>query len=169
MATAFLGEQAVFAFGADWRPRLTAMIETARGEKAASLGDEPEFAEALAFHGDGRISLSYLSTARMARFAAGLIAQAHELDQTQRAAVDALLSQVGVGAIVTTTNTRGRRWELTTHVPRGAVPGGAKLNAALLKVALSPLLNPPTAPPLPVPPSQVTPSLPSQPAPGPSL
>jgi hypothetical protein len=169
LATAFIGERALFAFGADWQPRLAAMIATARGSRAASLGDEPEFAEALGYHDDGRVSLAYLSTARMARFAAGLMAESRQLDATQRAAVEGVLAQIGAGAIVTTTNARGRRWQLTTHVPRPALAGATRLNGALLRVALSPLLNPPTAPPMPVPPSQVTPPVEQQAAPGPSL
>jgi hypothetical protein len=159
LATAFVGEQALFALGADWAPRLEAMINTVTGERAASLGDEADFAEALQYRPGSRVSLSYLETGRMARFAAGLLAQAHELDASQRAALQQLLGQVGRGAIVTTTNAFGRRYEVTTHVPQSAIMGTARLNGALWRVALSPLVNPPMMPPMPIPPPHVAPAL----------
>ena len=67
--------------------------------------------------------------------------------------------------IVTTTNASGRRYELTSHVPRSAIMGAARLNGALWRVALSPLVNPPTMPPIPVPPPHVTPGTPQTGAP----
>ncbi len=159
LATAFMGEQALFTLGADWAPRLEAMINTASGQKAASLGDEAGFAEALQFRPGARVSLSYLETAKMARFAAGLMQQASDLDEQQKAVLEQLLHQVGSGAIVTTTNASGRRYEVTTHVPSAAIMGTARLNGALWRVALSPLLNPPMMPPMPIPPPHVAPSL----------
>jgi hypothetical protein len=72
--------------------------------------------------------------------------------------VQALLEQVGSGAIVATTNVQGHRFELSTHVPASAIRGAARLSGALWRVALSPLVNPPTLPPLPIPPPNVTPS-----------
>jgi hypothetical protein len=76
---------------------------------------------------------------------------------------------VGQGAIVTTTNASGRRYEMTTHVPRSAIMGAARLNGALWRVALSPLVNPPMMPPMPVPPPHVAPSLNAPGAEGPSM
>jgi hypothetical protein len=159
MATAFVGDQALFAIGADYQARLAAMIGTARGMPAASLGDEPAFAEALQYRQATRVSLSYLETARMARFAAGLVQQAGELDLDEQRAVARLLTTVGRGAIVSTTNADGRRYEMTTHVPHTAIVGVAALNGALWRIALSPLVNPPMMPPMPVPPPHVTPSV----------
>ena len=135
------------------------MLDTARGETAASVGDEPAFAEALQYHDRARVSLSYLETGRMARFAAGLIAQVSDLDEDHRLSLAALVEHAGSGAIVSTTNASGARYELTTHVPQSAILGTAKLNGVLWRMALSPLLNPPSVPPLPLPPPHVTPPL----------
>ncbi|MCA1664786.1 MAG: hypothetical protein LC659_11040 [Myxococcales bacterium] len=159
LATAFVGDQALFAIGADYQQRLAAMIGTARGVPAASLGDEPAFAEALQYKKDTRVSLSYLETARMARFAAGLVEQQGQLGLDEEQAVARLMSTVGRGAIVSTTNATGRRFEMTTHVPHTAIAGVASLNGALWRIALSPLVNPPMMPPMPVPPPHVTPSV----------
>ena len=159
LATAFLGDQALFAIGADYQERLAAMIGTARGMPAASLGDEPGFAEALQYKEATRVSFSYLETARMARFAAGLVQQGGELDLDEEQAVARLMTSVGRGAIVSTTNADGRRFEMTTHVPHSAIAGVAALNGALWRIALSPLVNPPMMPPMPVPPPHVTPSV----------
>jgi hypothetical protein len=159
LATAFVDDQALFALGADWNERLATMIGAAHGDKPASVGDEPEFAEALGFREHERVSMSYLQTERMARFASGLIAQVNELDPRQRAALGALLGQVGSGAIVSTTNAAAGRLELTTRIPRSAVFGAARLSGAMWRVALSPLVSPPVVPPMPVPPPNVTPSL----------
>jgi hypothetical protein len=159
LATAFVGDQALFAIGADYPQRLAAMIGTARGVPSASLGDEPAFAEALQYNQATRVSLSYLETARMARFAAGLVQQQGQLGIDQEQAVARLLTSVGRGAIVSTTNASGRRFEMTTHVPHSAIAGVASLNGALWRIALSPLVNPPMMPPMPVPPPHVTPSV----------
>ncbi|HEY2748083.1 MAG TPA: hypothetical protein VGL86_25845 [Polyangia bacterium] len=159
LATAFVGDQALFAIGADYPERLGAMIATARGEPAASLGDEPAFAEALQYKEKSRVSLSYLETARMARFAAGLVTQQGQLGMDEEQAVERLLTAAGRGAIVSTTNADGRRFEMTTHVPHTAIVGVASLNGALWRIALSPLVNPPMMPPLPVPPPHVTPTV----------
>lgn len=159
LATAFVGDQALFAVGADYQPRLAAMIGTARGVPAASLGDEPAFVEALQYKEDSRVSLSYLETARMARFAAGLVEQQGQLGLDEEQAVARLMTTVGRGAIVSTTNATGRRFEVTTHVPHSAIAGVASLNGALWRIALSPLVNPPMMPPMPVPPPHVTPSV----------
>jgi hypothetical protein len=159
LATAFVGDQALFTVGADWQPRLAAMIGTARGMPAASLGDEPAFVEALRYKPDARVSLTYLPTDRMAQFSAGLAAQSGRLDADQEQAVARLLSRMGSGAIVSTTNAGGRRYELTTHVPGSAIAGVAQLNGAMWRMALSPLVNPPMMPPMPVPPPHVAPSV----------
>jgi hypothetical protein len=159
LATAFVGDQALFAIGADYQPRLAAMIGTARGVPASSLGDEPAFAEALQYKQATRVSLSYLETARMARFAAGLVVQQGQLGLDEEQAVARLMTTVGRGAIVSTTNADGRRFEMTTHVPHSAIAGVATLNGALWRIALSPLVNPPMMPPMPVPPPHVTPSV----------
>jgi hypothetical protein len=159
LATAFVGDQALFAIGADYQERLAAMIGTARGIPAASLGDEPGFAEALQYKQDSRVSFSYLETARMARFAAGLVEQQGQLGLGDEQAVARLMTTVGRGAIVSTTNAGGRRYEMTTHVPHSAIAGVASLNGALWRIALSPLVNPPMMPPMPVPPPHVTPTV----------
>ena len=159
LATAFVGDQALFAVGADYQQRLAAMIGTARGVPAASLGDEPAFAEALQYKQDTRVSLSYLETARMARFAAGLVEQQGQIGLEEEQAIARLMTTVGRGAIVSTTNATGRRFEMTTHVPHTAIAGVASLNGALWRIALSPLVNPPMMPPMPVPPPHVTPSV----------
>jgi hypothetical protein len=159
LATAFVGEQGLFAVGSDWSARLTAMIDTATGQSAASMRDQPEFAEALGYRARARVSLSYLETGRMTRLAAGLMAQAHDLRPDQQAAINGIVGQAGRGAIVSTTNVVGERYELTTHVPHSAIVGAARLNGALWRIALSPLVNPPLVPPLPVPPPHVTPSV----------
>ena len=159
LATAFVGDQALFALGADYQERLAAMIGTARGVPAASLGDEPAFAEALQYKQATRVSLSYLETARMAHLAAGLVAQQGRLGPDEEQAVARLMTTVGRGAIVSTTNADGRRFEMTTHVPHSAIGGVASLNGALWRIALSPLVNPPMMPPMPVPPPHVTPTV----------
>jgi len=159
LATAFVGDQALFTVGADYAPRLTAMLSTARGVPAASLGDEPAFAEALQYKQQSRVSLSYLETSRMAHFAAGLVQQQGQLGPDEEQAVARLMTTVGRGAIVSTTNAGGRRYEMTTHVPHSAIAGVASLNGALWRIALSPLVNPPMMPPMPVPPPHVTPAV----------
>lgn len=159
LATAFVGDQALFAIGADYQQRLAAMLGTARGVPAASLGDEPAFAEALQYKQATRVSLSYMETARMARFAAGLVEQQGNVGLEEEQAVARLMTTVGRGAIVSTTNADGRRFEVTTHVPHSAISGVAALNGALWRIALSPLVNPPMMPPMPVPPPHVTPSV----------
>jgi hypothetical protein len=159
MATAFVGDKALFAIGADYQERLSTMLGTARGMPAASLGDEPAFVEALQYKEGSRVSLSYLETARMARFAAGLVQQGGEMNLDEEQAVARLVTTVGRGAIVSTTNASGRRFEVTTHVPHTAIVGVAALNGALWRIALSPLVNPPMMPPMPVPPPHVTPSV----------
>ncbi|MDB4968006.1 MAG: hypothetical protein JWN44_3695 [Myxococcales bacterium] len=159
MATAFLDQQALFTIGADYQERLSAMIGTARGMPAASLNEEPAFVEALQYKEGSRVSLSYLETAGMARFAAGLVQQGGDMGLDEEKAVARLLTSVGRGAIVSTTNASGRRFEVTTHVPHTAIVGVAALNGALWRMALSPLVNPPMMPPMPVPPPHVTPSV----------
>jgi hypothetical protein len=159
LATAYVGQQALFALGADYQERLATMIGTARGVPAASLADEPGFAEALQYKQATRVSLSYMETSRMARFAAGLVQQSRQLDPGDERAVARLMATVGRGAIVSTTNASGRRFEMTTHVPETAIVGVAALNGALWRIALSPLVNPPMMPPMPVPPPHVTPSV----------
>ncbi|HEX4458486.1 MAG TPA: hypothetical protein VIA18_10980, partial [Polyangia bacterium] len=134
MATAFVGDQALFTIGADFQERLAAMIATARGVPAASLTDEPDFAEALQYKQDSRVSLSYLETGRMARFAAGLVEQSGALDADEETQVAHLLATVGQGAIVSTTNASDGHFELTTHVPHSAIVGVASLNGALWRI-----------------------------------
>ena len=129
MATAFVGDQALFAIGADYQERLSTMIGTARGMPAASLGDEPAFVEALQYKEGSRVSLSYLETARMARFAAGLVQQGGEMSLDEEQAVARLVSSVGRGAIISTTNASGRRFEVTTHVPHTAIVGSRRSTA----------------------------------------
>ena len=165
MATAFVGDEALFALGADYAERLTTMVKVAQGEAAASLGDEPAFVEALSFRDRDRVSLTYLDTAKMARFAAILMSETRDLGPAEQATVAALLQEVGRGAIVSTTNAHGSRYQLTTHLPPGAVAGAAQLHGALWRIALSPLVNPPTMPPIPVPPPHVAPSAPNSGAP----
>lgn len=158
MGTAFVGDRALFAIGPDWQARLSTMIAAARGQKPASAGESPVFTEALGWHPGSRVSISAIDTAKMAHLAASLLEQSRDLDDAQRAAVERLLSQVGSGAIVATTNAKDGRFELSTHVPASAIRGAARLSGALWRVALSPLVNPPTLPPLPIPPPNVTPS-----------
>jgi hypothetical protein len=165
LATVYQGESALFALGADWAERLDTMIKVAAGEGAASLGDEPAFVEALSFRDHDRVSLTYLDTARMARFAAGVMTQTRDLGPDEQAAVSALLHEVGQGAIVSTTNASGARYQLTTHLPPGAVAGAAQLHGALWRMALAPLLNPPAMPPIPMPPPHVAPGVPQSGAP----
>jgi hypothetical protein len=165
MATAFVGDEALFALGADWAERLATMVKVSQGETAASLGDEPAFVEALSFRDRDRVSLTYLDTAKMARFAAILMSETRDLGPQEQATVAALLQEVGRGAIVSTTNAHGSRYQLTTHLPPGAVAGAAQLHGALWRIALSPLVNPPTMPPIPVPPPHVAPSAPQSGAP----
>jgi hypothetical protein len=157
MATAYLDEAGLFAVGADYAERLTTMIKVAQGQTAASLGDEPAFVEALSYRDRDRVSLTWLDTARMAHFAASLMSQTRDLGPAEQAAVQSLLTEVGRGAIVSTTNASGARYQVTTHLPPGAVVGAAQLHGALWRIALSPLVNPPMLPPLPVPPPQVSP------------
>lgn len=159
LGTAYVGQSALFALGADYRERLAAMIGTAQGVPAASLGEEPSFAAALKYKQTTRVSMSYLLPARMAHFSAGLVQASRQLDGADERAVARLTALVGHGAIVSTTNASGRRYELTTHVPKSALVGVAALNGALWRIALSPLLNPPMMPPLPLPPPHVTPSV----------
>jgi hypothetical protein len=158
LATAFVGDQALFAMGEDWEPRLAAMISTATGLRAASLADEGAFAEAIAFRPGARVALSWLETGRMARLAAGLLKGAQDLSPAQEQAVARLLEQLRGGAIVTTMSATGRRYEITTHLPSSALLGATRLSGALWRIALSPLLNPPLVPPLPVTPPHVAPS-----------
>jgi hypothetical protein len=159
LSTVFVGNQALFAIGADWQPRLEAMIATARGVRAASLSDEPQFAEALKYKEDARVSLAYMPTDKMAQLAATLVSRSGNMDAHEEQMVSAMVQQVGNGAIVSTTNAHAGRYELTTHVPQSAILGVAQLNGALWRMALSPLVNPPMMPPMPVPPPHVAPSV----------
>jgi hypothetical protein len=159
LATAFEGDQALFAVGADWAERLGTMLGVAHGTPAASLADEPAFAEALGYRDQARVSLSFLETRRMAQLVTALMAHARELNESQRQALQLMVRQVGQGAIVSVTNASGARYELTTHVPHSALSGAAQLNGALWRVALSPLVNPPMMPPMPVPPPHIAPSV----------
>ena len=159
LATAFVDNQALFAIGADYAERLAAMI----GRRAAC----PRPRSATSRRSPRRCStsrrracrLSYLETARMARFAAGLVTQQDSIGPDEQQAVARLMTTAGRGAIVSTTNADGRRFEVTTHVPHSAIAGVASLNGALWRIALSPLVNPPMMPPLPVPPPHVTPAV----------
>jgi len=159
MGTAFVGDAALFALGNDWATRLETMVGVARGGQAASVRDDASFAEAMRWRADGRVSMSYLETGKMARLAASLLTAAQDLEPEERAAMSALLERVQGGAIVTTTNASGRRYELTTRVPQNALSGAARLNGALWRVALAPLFNPPMMPPMPIPPPHVTPPM----------
>jgi hypothetical protein len=159
LSTVFVGDQALFAIGADWQPRLAAMVATARGVPAASLGDEPQFAEALKYKEEARVSLAYMPADKMAQLAAQLVSRTGSMNADEEQAVAAMIKQIGTGAIVSTTNARAGRYELTTHVPQSAIQGVAQLNGALWRMALSPLVNPPMMPPMPVPPPHVAPSL----------
>ena len=158
MATAFVGEQAVFAVGHDVRGRLAAMVDAASGRASPSLANDPRFRNALGFHSDSRVSLSWLSTAGMADFIGRTLRENGLLGPGQLDALGPVLVDAGDGAIVTTTNARGLRYELSTRLPTSSLPGLPRIGAILWRIALSPLLNPPTMPPLPIPPAHVTPS-----------
>jgi hypothetical protein len=151
LATAYAGDEAVFALGADWQERLGTMIQVARGEGAASLGDEPAFVEALSFRDHDRVSFTWLDTSKMARFVGVLTSQMRDLPAAEQARLAQVMAGAGPGAIVSTTNAHGARYQLTTHLPPGAVAGGAQLHGGLWRMALSPLVNPPTMPPMPIP------------------
>jgi hypothetical protein len=159
LGTAFIGDQALFAMGPDMRERLAAMIDTARGESANSLVDTEDFNRALTYKSEGRVSFTFLEISGMTKFAANLALKSVELAKEEKAAVEAFLSEVGGGSIVSTTNASGARFELTTHMPQSAMAGVARLHGALWRIALSPLVNPPTLPPLPIPPPHIAPSV----------
>jgi hypothetical protein len=93
----------------------------------------------------------------MARLAAGLLEETHDLKPERRDAIAGLVAEVGRGAIFSTLSASGHRYELTTHVPTGALGGAARLSGALWRIALSPLLSPPFLPPLPLPPPHIAP------------
>ena len=137
------------------------MIATARGVPAASLGDEPAFAEALQYKQASRVSLSYLETARMARFAAGLVQQqAADSSSDEEQAVARLMTTVGRGRDrVDHERRRAPLRDDHARAAHGDRRASASLNGALWRIALSPLVNPPMMPPMPVPPPHVTPSV----------
>lgn len=159
LATAFVDDTALFAIGRDWKPRLLAMISAARGDVLPSLADDPGFRRVLAEGREGRVSLTWMPMADMARFIGHVAEEGHVLDKAQLAEIEPMLAAAGTGAIVSTTHAEGARWEVATRVPSSALPGMRRVGAALWKVALSPLLNPPAIPPLPIPPAQLTPKL----------
>ena len=165
LATTFVGEQALFAVGHDAHARLASMIESAAGRGSSSLADDPRFREALAFHDGARVSLSYLSTARMAGFVDRLLAASRpDGGRAQRhgtGAHEPLALLAGDSAIVAATSAEGLRYELATRLPTAALAGVPHLGVTLWRMALAPLLNPPSLPPLPIPPAQVTPLLPA--------
>ena len=162
VATAFVGDSALFAMGADYESRLTTMSQAALGGPAASLQDNTAFQEALGYHDQSRISLAFLEMPKIAALAGALFARSTDLTDDQRGALIQLLGDVRSGAIISTTNVvQGQaraRYELTSHLPRTALEGRLRLAGALWRIALAPVINPPVLPPLPLPPSQITPS-----------
>ena len=61
---------------------------------------------------------------------------------------------------MSTTNTAGTRYEVTTRLPASAVPEIMSVGGMLWRIALAPLINPPAVLPLPIPPAHVTPHRP---------
>ena len=159
LATAFVDDTALFAIGRDWKVRLAAMINAARGDALPSVADDPGLAHALVERRQGRVSLTWMPMAEMARFIGRVAEEGNSLDKTQAAKIQPMLEAAGTGAILSTTHAEGTRWEVTSRLPASALPGMKQVGAALWKVALSPLLNPPSIPPLPLPPAHVTPKL----------
>jgi hypothetical protein len=168
LATAFVGERALFALGSDWYDRLMVMLSVAHGERTSSLLDDAAFSEALGFRRQGRVSLTWVETRRMALIAGQLLETTQELTPLERHGLATTLSSLSGGAIVSTSNAEGRRFALTTHLPPSSLQGATRLSGALWRVALSPFVSPPTFPPLPLLPPQVTPPVPASVAP-PSL
>ena len=165
MATAFVGEQALFAVGHDVKDRLSAMIAAAAETGDGTLADDPRFHNALGYHPDGRVSFTYLPTAGMAGFISRLL-HAGKLDRERLRLLEPVLLDAGDGAIVASTNATGARYEMSTRIPTSSLPGLPRIGAVLWRMALSPLLNPPTMPPLPIPPAHVTPPVAPAPAHG---
>ena len=166
LATAFVGDKAVFALGHDVRSRLGALISAASGHHAPSLGDDPRLAAALAFRPDGRVSMSWLSTEGMASFIERLMREGERARpfHGRSAPSDnegAFAALAGRGSIVTVSTASGGRYEISTHVPASTLPSLHATGGVLLRMALSPILNPPAVPPLPLPPAHVTPPVPS--------
>src|SRR5205823_4252928 len=89
------------------------------------------------------------------------------VDREQLRAAEPLLLDAGDGAIVTTTNAAGLRYEISTKLPASSLPGLPRIGGVMWRMALSPLLNPPAMPPLPIPPAHVTPIVPDEKSPGP--
>lgn len=156
------GDRVLFALGADAPARLRAMLEADRhhggaaGGGSATLGDDPSLRAALAFHPEGRISLTYLPTAEMARFLGGLLHAATDAEVASRA-TEAAVADAGTGAIVSVSAAQGARYEVISRLPASSLPGLPRIGGVLWRMALSPLLNPPAIPPLPLLPAHLPP------------
>jgi hypothetical protein len=156
LATAVVGDRALFALGRDATKRIDAMVKVTQGQAAPSIKDAPGFARAMRFQGDRRVSMAYLPLGRMTQFIERLVhattpAATHNETEALR------LSGTPDTAIVSTTNVVGDAYEVTTFIPRPLLGDLGATGGALWRIAFQPVLNPPPVPPLPVPPAQLTP------------
>ena len=156
LATAVVGDRALFALGRDALPRTAAMIKVSQGEAAPSVKDVPGFARAMRFQGNQRVSMSYLPLGGMVQFIERLV-HATTPQATHSETESLRLSSAPESAIVSTTNVVGDAYEVTTLIPRSLLGDLGATGGALWRIAFQPVLNPPPVPPLPVPPSQLTP------------
>jgi hypothetical protein len=156
LATAVVGDRAIFALGRDAMDRTVAMIKVSQGDSAPSVKDAPGFDRAVRFQGNQRVSMSYLPLGRMVQFIERLVhatapQAAHSETESLR------LAGSPESAIVSTTNIVGNAYEVTTFIPRALLGDLGATGGALWRIAFQPVLNPPPVPPLPVPPAQLTP------------
>jgi hypothetical protein len=168
LATASLGDRVVFALGRDARERIAAMVHTSRtGRAPSSIRTAADFGRAAGFHGEERVSMSYLPIGRMTRFLQRLADATVPGTNAEDAALLGLQGDTD-GVIVSTTNlSPGGGYEVSTLLPRAVVLDLGAVGGALWRIAFQPVVNPPQVPPLPIPPTQLTPPRPQpEPPPG---
>lgn len=168
LALAVVGDRVVWTAGRDWRPRIAAMIDAARGEATVrSMAEQPTFVRATRSR-RGLVSLSFLATSPLAGFVLeALRVSEGQLDPIQQVALAPFASSPTMTIV---THTRAWRdgdravYELRTRVPAEVIRDIGMIGGAMWRVGFAPILGPPPTPPLPAPPPTITPPA-TEPAP----
>jgi hypothetical protein len=156
LAFAVLPDRVVWAAGHDWRARLETMIRASHPQAEARGG----LPGALAPGVTGRVSVSYVSTPRLAQFIATALAQAGPLAAHEQAMLEPFLHAGDDAAVVTTTRAfDGPRpgFEVTSRVPAAALGSLPSVGGAMWRISLGLLIGPPALLPVPAPPRALSP------------
>ncbi|MBI4512316.1 MAG: hypothetical protein HY698_21970 [Deltaproteobacteria bacterium] len=162
LALATIGDQVVWAAGRDHRARLHTMVRAALGEKTPSMAGNPGFARARDQAPEGRVSLSYLSTAGVARLVGRVFQDTDSMTPERELMLAPFLRpSAKQDAIVSTTrvlrNDAGASYLLATLVPPPALAELGRMGGAMWRIGFSYLLGPPPLPPIPAPPASLIP------------